>query len=76
MLQSTKLKGVGDLKSALTSDMKMQNLEFAQLTLGLALVQHFLTMLPFLHFGIVTYILCHCILEVHNSLYNFDFTED
>ena len=44
MLQSTKLKGVGDLKSTLTSDMEMQSLEFAQLVFGLALVQYFLTM--------------------------------
>ena len=45
MLQLTKLKGVGDLKSALTSDMEMQSLEFAQLGFGLALVQYFLTMM-------------------------------
>ena len=32
LLQSTKMKkGVGDLMTALTSDMEMQNLEFAQL---------------------------------------------
>jgi hypothetical protein len=29
VLQSTKLKGVGDLRSALTSVMEMQSLEFA-----------------------------------------------
>jgi hypothetical protein len=29
------LKGVGDLKSILTSDMEMQSLEFAQLLFGL-----------------------------------------
>ena len=45
VLQSTKLKGIGDLKSALTSDVEMQSLEFAQLVFGLALVQYFLTML-------------------------------
>ena len=38
VLQSTKLKGVGDLKNALTSDMEMQSLEFAQLVFSLALV--------------------------------------
>jgi hypothetical protein len=43
MLQSTKLKGVGDLK---TSDMEMQILECAQLVFSLALVQCFLTVLP------------------------------
>ena len=31
MLWSTKLKGVGDLKSDLASDMEMQSLEFAKL---------------------------------------------
>jgi hypothetical protein len=42
MLQSTKLKGVGDLKSNLTLEMKMQSLEFAWLVFGLTLVQYFL----------------------------------
>lgn len=32
--QSTKLKGVRDLKSALTSDMEMQSSEFTQLIFG------------------------------------------
>ena len=45
MLQLTKLKGVGNLKSALTSDTETQNLEFALLVFGLASVQYFLTML-------------------------------
>lgn len=56
VLQSTELKGVGDLKSVLTSDMEMQSLEFSQLGFGLALVQYFLTMLPSLCFGMVMYI--------------------
>ena len=42
--QSTRMKGVGDLKSTLTLDMEMRSLEFAQLVFGLALVQYFLTM--------------------------------
>ena len=50
VLQSTKLKGVGDLKSILTSDMEIQSLELAQLVFGLALVQCFLTMSPFFMF--------------------------
>jgi hypothetical protein len=37
MLLSTKLKGVGNLKSTLTSYVEMQSLEFAQLVFGLAL---------------------------------------
>ena len=53
MLQSTKMKGVGDLKNTLTSDMEMQSLEFALIVLGLALVQYFLTMLPSLCFRMV-----------------------
>ncbi|KAL6035795.1 hypothetical protein STEG23_005192 [Scotinomys teguina] len=51
-----KLNGVGDLKSALTSDMEMQSLEFVQLVFSPALVQCFLTMLPFLLFGMVMYL--------------------
>ena len=48
VLQSTKLKGAGDLKSTLTSDMEMQSLEFAQMLFSLALFgPDFLTMLPF-----------------------------
>jgi hypothetical protein len=35
VLQSTKLKGVGDLKSTLTSDMEIQRWEFARLVFGL-----------------------------------------
>ena len=46
VLQSTKLKGVGDLKSILTPDLEMQSVKFAQLVFGLALVQYFLTVLP------------------------------
>ena len=46
MLQSTKLKGVGDLKNILTSDLGMQNLEFTQLAFGLALLQYFLLVFP------------------------------
>ena len=61
MLQSTKLNVVGDLKSVLTSDMPMQSLEFAQLGFGLALVQHFLIMLPSLVSGIVIYPVPLCV---------------
>jgi hypothetical protein len=42
LLQSTKMKGVGDLKTALRSGLEMQSLEFAQLAFGFALVQYFL----------------------------------
>lgn len=62
MLGLTKLKGAGDLKSALTSNVEKQSLEFAQLVFSLASVQYFLTVLPFLPFGIVMQILCHFIL--------------
>jgi hypothetical protein len=64
VLQSTKIKGLGDLKSALTSDMEVQSLEFAQLDFGLALVHHFLTMSPLLPFGMMIYSLSHCMLKV------------
>ena len=41
VLQSTKLEGVGDLKSALTSDMEMLGVEFSLLVFSLALAQYF-----------------------------------
>ena len=45
--------------SALTSDMEMQSLEFAQLVFDRVFVQYFLTMFPSLGFGMIMYILCH-----------------
>ena len=57
MLQSTKLNGIRDVEHIVTSDMGMQSLEVAQLVFGLALVQHFFIMLPYLHFEMVIYIL-------------------
>jgi hypothetical protein len=38
----SKAKGVGGMKSTLTSDMEMQNLEFAMMVFDLALVRGFL----------------------------------
>lgn len=61
-------------KSPLTSDVVMENLEFALLAFSLALVQHFLTMLHFLPFGTVTYILRHCMFKICGLLFYFDFT--
>jgi hypothetical protein len=63
-LQSTKLKGVGDLKHVLTSDLEMQSLEFNRLLFHLALLQHFLIMFSFLYFGMVMYTLRHHILNM------------
>lgn len=76
MLQSTKLKGIGDLKSTLMSDMEIQSLEFVQLIFGLALVQCFLTMFSFFLLEKEMYILCYCMLEVYDLLSTFDFTGD
>ena len=47
-------------------DIRHGHAEFGVTPLGfeLALVENFLTMLPFLPFGMVMYILCHCMLEV------------
>jgi hypothetical protein len=56
------------------SDIDMQSLEFAWLGLGLALVQYLLTMLFFLPFGVAMCILCHCMLEVCDLHFDFDFT--
>lgn len=65
------LKVVGNLKRALTSDVEVQNLEFALLGFGLSLVHPVLPhSAPFLPFGIVTYILCHCIAEVYDCLHS------
>ena len=75
MLKSIKLKGVGDLKRTLTSDMKIQDLEFVLLAFSLELVLYFLTILPFLSFGMVLNILSHCMLEVCDLLFDFDFIE-
>lgn len=50
MLQLKSLIGDGDLKSALTSHMETQNMEFVQHIFGLALVQYFLILLPFFPF--------------------------
>lgn len=55
-------------------DIRHGNSEFAQLVFGLALVQYFLTVFPFLPFGMVMDILCHCRLEVCDLLFHFDFT--
>lgn len=63
-----KLKVTGELKSALTSAMEMQSMEFAQLVFSLVLIQYFLTVLLF---GMVMYILCHYMLEVCNFLFWF-----
>ena len=76
MLQSAKLKGIEDRKRAVIFDMDMQSLEFAQLVFGLALVQYFLTILPFLDFVIIMYILCHTyMLEVCDLLFYSDYRE-
>lgn len=54
--------------------MEMQSFQFAQLASGLALVQYFLSMVPFLHFGMVMYILCHDVGEECDlSAFNLDF---
>ena len=76
VLQSTKLKGVENVESILTSQMEMQSLEFAQLLFNLSLVQYFLNMLPSLCFGTVMCIPCHYMLEVCDLLFAFAFTGD
>lgn len=39
----------------------------------LALIHYFFTMFPFSPFGMIMFILCHCMLEVCNLLFDFDF---
>lgn len=67
VLQSTNLKRSGDLKSTLISDIEMLSLEFASLVFGLVLVQYFLIMILF---AMVMYILCHCMLETCDLLFD------
>ena len=51
--------------SLLLLDMEL-NKGFGVYPVGLALVQYFFTVSPFLPFGMTVYILCHCLLEVCN----------
>ena len=60
---STKMKWFGDLRRALTSDMELQSLEFAQLVFGLALVT-----MKFWNGSLI--------LEVCDLLFDFDFIGD
>ena len=65
-----------EICSVLTSDMEMQNLEFAGMVFGLGLIQYFLAMLSSLCFGSVMYILCHDVFEVCDLLFDFDSYRD
>ena len=76
VLQSTTLKGVGDPKSALTTDMKMKSLEFTQMVSGLAFVQNSFAMFPSICFGMVMYLLFHYMLEACDLFLGFDFADD
>jgi len=53
---ATKFKGVGTMRSPLTSDRETENLEFALLGFRLGLVWDFLTMLHFLPFRITIFL--------------------
>lgn len=55
----------------MTLEMELQDFGFALLDFCLALVQYVLTMPQFFPFGMVMYILCHCMLEVCNLLFDF-----
>lgn len=57
VLQSAKLKGIGDLKSPLT--VTHGDADFGVCPAGFYLVQY---LAPFLPFGMVMYILCYCML--------------
>lgn len=59
MLQPTKLEGVRDIMIALPSATEIQYLGFALLVFSLTLVQYFLTVLLF---GMIIYILYHCMM--------------
>lgn len=53
---------------------KREPTQNALLAFGLALIQRFLTMLSFFSFGMVMYIVCHCLLEVCDLLFDFGVT--
>ena len=63
------MKGLGDLKSALTSDVEVLSLEFAQVVFGPGLFQYFLIM-TFSNSNIHS-----VMLEVCDLLLYFDFIE-
>lgn len=46
------------MRSVLTLDMQLKNLEFAKFGFSLVIVQYLLTRLPSQHFGLVIHILC------------------
>lgn len=75
VLRSTKLRGMGDAESpkASDTDTEAQGLESALLLSALALAQGFLTMLPFLPFGMKMYTLYHCMFDVCDLLFYLDF---
>ena len=64
VLRFAKLEGKIQV-SLLLLDMEL-NKGFGVYPVGLALVQYFFTVSPFLPFGMTVYILCHCLLEVCN----------
>ena len=76
MLQPTKMKGTGDLNSALTSDMEMRSLELSQLVFSTELVQYFLPMLPLHYILKLSRIYGTIILDAYDLLSDFDFTVD
>lgn len=71
VLRLTQLKGVGDRKTVLISDMETERLKFVSLVFRLISVQHFLIMPPLLPFRIVMYVLFYCILEILPPVYKF-----
>ena len=54
--------------------MEMKTLEFSQLVFILVLVQYVIFMLLAHTFEMVMYVLCHCVLELCDLLFDFDFT--
>jgi hypothetical protein len=56
---------------ALIPEMKLQDLVFALLDFGLALVPSIHSMPPFLPFGMGMFTLCHCRLEARKLMFYF-----
>lgn len=52
----------------------VRDLGVTLLDIGLLLVQYFLALSPFLSFGTLVYILCHCMLKACVLIFGFDLT--
>lgn len=67
VLQTANIEGQSH-QNTLTLDTELQDLEFSQLAFGLSSVHYFLTISLSLSFGMVMYIMYHCMSQVFTLL--------